>query len=36
VIQNTSETIESMRMVNFEIPLLPNHNCFLLQIFSQL
>jgi hypothetical protein len=31
VIQNTTETIESMRVVNFEIPLLPNCNCFLLQ-----
>jgi hypothetical protein len=30
VIPKTGQTTKSMRVVNFEIHLLPNHNCFLL------
>jgi hypothetical protein len=33
VIPKTGQTIESMRVVNFEIHLLPNCNFFLLQVF---
>jgi hypothetical protein len=36
VVPKTSQTIESMRVVNFEIHLLPNRNCFLLQVFLRL
>jgi hypothetical protein len=36
VIPKTGQTTESMRVVNFEIHLLPNRNCFLLQVFIQL
>jgi hypothetical protein len=35
VIPKTGQTIDSIRVVNFEIHLLPNHNCFLLQVFLQ-
>jgi hypothetical protein len=33
VIPKTGQTTESMRVVNFEIHLHPNRNCFLLQVF---
>jgi hypothetical protein len=36
VILKTSQTTESMPVVNFEIHLLPNRNCFLLQVFLRL
>jgi hypothetical protein len=36
VIPKTGQTIESMRVVNIEIHLLPNRNFFLLQVFLQL
>jgi hypothetical protein len=36
VIPKTNQTSKSMHVVNFEIHLLPNCNCFLLQVFSRL
>jgi hypothetical protein len=31
--QKTDQTIESKRVINFEIHFLPNYNCFLLLVF---